>query len=97
MKKLFHKYKEIITYVFFGVLSTIVSWGSYIIFIKLFNSADLASKDARVFTANCLSWLCAVIFAFVTNKLWVFESKSWKPDIFLKELTSFFSSRIVTV
>ena len=96
LKKLFHKYKEIITYVFFGVLSTIVSWGSYIIFIKLFNSADLASKDARVFTANCLSWLCAVIFAFVTNKLWVFESKSWKPDIFLKELTSFFSSRIVT-
>lgn len=96
LKKLFNKYKEIITYVFFGVLSTIVSWGSYIIFIKLFNSVDLATKDSRVFIANCLSWLCAVIFAFVTNKLWVFESKSWKPDIFLKELASFFSSRIVT-
>lgn len=96
MKKLFNKYKEIITYVFFGVLSTIVSWGSYIVFIKLFNTAEFASKDTRVFVANCLSWFCAVVFAFITNKLWVFESKSWAPGIFLKELVSFFSSRIVT-
>lgn len=96
MKKLFNKYKEIIAYVFFGVLSTVVSWGSYIVFIKFFNFEELATKDSRVFIANCLSWLCAVIFAFISNKLWVFESKSWKLDIFLKELASFFSSRIVT-
>ncbi len=96
MKKLFTKYKEIITYIFFGVLSTIVSWGSYILLIKLFDSFDATSKDAKVFVANCLSWLCAVVFAFVTNKLWVFESKSWSPAVCLKEIGSFFSSRIAT-
>lgn len=88
MKKLFEKYKEIITYVIFGVLTTAVSWGSYIVFVELLSMP--------IFVGNLLSWICAVAFAYVTNKLWVFESKSWKPNIILKEIISFVASRGIT-
>ncbi len=88
MKNLFLKYKEIITYIIFGLLTTVVSWGSYIVF------ANLCSMS--VFVSNLLSWICAVAFAFVTNKLWVFESKSWKLNVIIKESISFVSSRAIT-
>lgn len=88
MKKLFTKYKEIITYVVFGVLTTVVSWGSYTVFVN--------ACHMKVFLANLLSWVCAVAFAYVTNKLWVFESKSWKANVVVKEIISFVASRGVT-
>ena len=88
MKKLWEKYKEIITYVIFGVLTTVVSWGSYIVFVEKLSIA--------LFVGNLLSWVCAVAFAYVTNKLWVFESKSWKPSVIGKEIVSFVASRGVT-
>ena len=40
--------------------------------------------------------ICAIVFAFITNKLWVFESKSWKRSVWLSELWRFLSARIVT-
>ena len=43
---------------------------------------------------NILSWLVAVIFAFITNKLWVFQSKSWAWPLWLKEAAAFFAGRI---
>lgn len=88
MKKLWEKYKEIITYVIFGVLTTVVSWGSYIIFVE--------KLSIPLFVGNLLSWVCAVAFAYVTNKLWVFESKSWKPSVIGKEIVSFVASRGIT-
>lgn len=96
LKKFFYKHKEIITYIIFGILSTIVSWGSYILLINFFELFESFAINSKIFIANCLSWLCAVIFAFITNKLWVFNSKSWSHKVFFKELTAFFSSRIVT-
>lgn len=68
MKKFWNKYKEIITYIIFGVLTTLVSWGSYALFVNLMSMS--------VFLGNLLSWICAVAFAYVTNKLWVFDSKA---------------------
>lgn len=88
MKNFFRKYKEIITYIIFGVLTTLVSWGSYAVFVNLLSM--------KVFVGNLLSWICAVAFAYVTNKLWVFESKSWKPGIIGKEIITFVASRGVT-
>ena len=49
-----------------------------------------------VFWANLVSWVCAVTFAYITNKLWVFDSKSWEIKFVLKEAVSFFASRGVT-
>lgn len=88
MKNLWNKYKEIITYIIFGVLTTVVSWGSYTVFVELLSM--------KVFIGNLLSWVCAIVFAYVTNKLWVFESKSWKPNIIGKEIVTFVASRGVT-
>lgn len=88
MKNLWNKYKEIITYIIFGVLTTVVSWGSYTIFVEMLSM--------KVFVGNLLSWVCAIVFAYITNKLWVFESKSWKPNIIGKEIVTFVASRGVT-
>ncbi len=95
IKELFLKYKEIIMYLIFGVLTTVVSWGSYALFeialgIFIKNTIVLSS------VANVLSWIVAVLFAFVTNKLWVFESKSWKGSTLIKELGAFVGSRLLT-
>ena len=88
MKKFFQKHKEIITYIIFGVLTTLVSWGTYAVFVNLLSMS--------VFIGNLLSWVCAVSFAYVTNKLWVFDSKSWKASVVVKEIISFVASRGVT-
>lgn len=88
MKKLFEKYKEIIMYLIFGVLTTVVSWGSYTLLVGV--------GGLPVFWGNLLSWVLAVAFAYVTNKLWVFDSKSWALSVVAKELVGFVSSRGIT-
>lgn len=88
IKDSFIKFKEIITYVIFGVLTTVVSWGSYTVFVEVLSM--------KVFVGNLLSWICAIVFAYVTNKLWVFESKSWKPSVIGKEIVTFVASRGIT-
>lgn len=93
IKDLFVKYKEIISYVFFGVLTTVVSFVSYAIFTKIIRTQN---EIAGVAVANVLSWVCAVIFAFVTNKLWVFESKESGIKTVLSELCKFTASRLFT-
>lgn len=89
--KLYHTYQEAIDYLFWGGMTTAVSWGSYSLFVLL-----LQGVDSVVFWANICSWVCAVLFAFITNKLWVFQSKSWAADILFPEVTKFLSSRIAT-
>lgn len=79
--------KEILMYVVFGVLTTLVSWATYMLFEWLINS---------VFWANLLSWICAVLFAFITNKLWVFDSKSFESKVLIKEFGAFVASRGIT-
>ncbi len=96
------KYREIIAYLFWGVMTTIVSWGSYSIFALLFQKYDkmiclfTLNISMVVLLSNVLSWICAFLFAFVTNKLWVFESKSWKAEVWLPEFGKFFSARAFT-
>ena len=85
---LYFNYKEIINYLIFGVLCTLVSFISYFLFARIFEIDEVASSG--------LSWLCAVLFAYITNKLFVFESKTSTKIDFLKELTTFFLARIVS-
>ena len=67
--KLIKKYKEIIMYLIFGVLTTLVNWFCY---------AFLTKSGMEMNISNCIAWLVAVLFAFITNKVFVFESKIWK-------------------
>lgn len=80
--------REVVSYLFFGVCTTLVSWLSYSLFVKVF----LVSIEV----SNVVSWVCAVLFAFITNKIFVFESKSFEKKTFIKEFVSFITSRLFT-
>ena len=86
LKALLTKYWEIISYLFFGGLTTVVSWGTYALFVGLLGMSIMPGK--------VLIWVCAVSFAFVTNKLWVFRSKSWAWPGWLREAGAFFAGRL---
>lgn len=96
IKGLFIKYKEIIMYLIFGVLTTAVNWVVYSVLVKLILAHASISNDVKMTIGNVLAWLAAVIFAFVTNKLWVFESKSWAPRLAFREFSTFVVSRLAT-
>ena len=86
MMSFIKKHKELILYIVFGVGTTLVNWVVYTILVSVFN--------AKITLSNLIAWILAIIFAFVTNKLFVFESKSWQPKIAFKEGASFLASRI---
>ena len=86
IKSLLIKYKELITYGIFGVLTTVVNFAT-------FKLSDVILGQKLYLVSNIIAWVVCVIFAYVTNKLWVFESKSLKPDVVMKELLSFFAAR----
>jgi putative flippase GtrA len=90
MIKLYKKYEEIINYLIIGGLTTIVSLVSYYIFTHTF----LDTSDLGIQISNVLSWICAVSFAYITNRKFVFKSKNKN---ILKEISSFFSSRVLTL
>lgn len=79
--------KESVSYIIFGVLTTLVDWGSY----RLLRVVEV---DYR--TATALSWAAAVLFAFITNKLIVFRSFEMRPSILWKEFSSFVACRVAT-
>lgn len=79
---------EVIRYLIMGGLTTVVSWGSYALFAKIFGWSITVS--------NVLSWVCAVAFAYLTNKVWVFHSYSWKPAFLAREAALFVSARLLT-
>lgn len=87
MKELFIKYKEVIMYLIFGVLTTLVNIITYYISTKIF------LIDYQI--SNIIAWIISVTFAFVTNKLYVFESKT--NDKILKEIISFYSLRLFSL
>lgn len=87
IKTLFIKYKELITYVIFGVLTTLVNFFAFWIFTKIFGE-DLYLVN------NAIAWVVGVVFAYITNKLFVFESKSWDLKVITKEITGFLGARI---
>ncbi len=89
IKELIVKYKELITYVFFGGLTTVVN-------LIVFKLSGMAIGDKHYLISNTIAWIAAVIFAFITNKLWVFESKSLSGKVLLKEIPSFFAARILS-
>ena len=81
------RYKELMMYVIFGVATTAVNWVVYTICISL--SVDMT-------LSNAIAWVISVLFAFITNKIFVFESKETQPLKVLREGLSFFGSRIAT-
>ena len=88
IKTLYRKYRELIVYFITGVLTTLVNWAAYALCVRTFGWS--------VAVSNAVAWVVAVLFAYVTNKLWVFRSFSWEPRLVLKEAALFVSARILT-
>lgn len=89
LEKLWRKFvnRETVSYVIFGVLTTLVDWISYAVFRRW-------GMNYRLATVCCQA--AAILFAYVTNKIWVFRSYNFHPGYLLKEMASFFSFRILT-
>lgn len=88
MNQLFKKYQQPILYLFFGVCTTAVNIITYYI------TAHMLSLS--VILSTCLAWVISVIFAYVTNKWWVFESKSLRLKAVIQEFLSFTGCRLFT-
>lgn len=88
IKTLLTKYKSLITYGIFGMLTTLINIGIY--------SACYERVGINNVVSNVIAWIVAVLFAFVTNKIWVFESKSLAPAVLFAEAVSFFGCRLAT-
>ena len=87
--------KETISYLIFGVLTTIIN-----IVVFWFAERELAfimSEDAASLVGNVIAWVISVAFAFVTNKLFVFESKSMAFKVVMAELTGFVIARLLSL
>lgn len=98
--------REVLSYLFFGGLTTLVAIVSFALFEWLFESVgwpgllQFVRRDGESYAyidANVISWVFAVAFAFVTNKLFVFEARSARGGALLREIGSFVGSRLTTL
>lgn len=90
IKELLKKYEELILYVVFGGLTTVVNFVAFWLLNKVLG-------EELYLVNNVIAWFVSVVFAYVTNKLWVFESKSWAPKILFKEVPEFFAARLFSL
>ncbi len=90
---LYKKYQEIINYLIVGVLTTVVSIVTYFIFSLILD----IENNILFILANVLSWICAVVFAYITNKKFVFNTTTSSKKEELKVFSMFVSSRITTL
>ncbi len=88
IKALLEQYKEIVLYLFFGGLTTLVNIVSYFVCTDIFNIYYLA--------ATAISWALSVAFAYVTNRTWVFASKKHGLEAILREIVMFVSCRLLS-
>lgn len=86
--------RETITYIIFGILTTVVS---YVVGTLCYYTLPIALDELLNVVSNCISWVCAVTFAYITNKLYVFQSKEWSASILKHEIPSFLGARVFSL
>ncbi len=98
---IYKKNKEMLLYLFFGGLSTLVAIIAFEIPLKMLDLPDLTvfkiTINTNVQVANVISWVCAVIFAYVTNRTWVFSEKAHGASAVATECAKFFAGRFFTL
>ena len=80
--------REMVNYLFFGAATTFVNWCVYGLVVRF--------AGFSITAGNVIAWIAAVVFAFITNKIWVFESRSWQPLLVLREGSAFLGARILS-
>ena len=89
MKQLIKKYEELIRYLIIGVLTTAINYLVFVIFVNVLK--------VEMHTSNIIAWISGVVFAYFTNKLFVFESKSFKLGVIKKEIFTFGVARVFSL
>lgn len=87
VKELAVKYKEIILYLVFGVLTTLVNYLSYLLLAPFFSTTTIPTA---------IAWVLSVLFAYFTNRKYVFDSKASGRKAVLREALSFFGARVLS-
>lgn len=90
IKEIYKKYKEIILYIFFGVLTTAVD-------LLVFVICDFLFGESLYLLSTLFAWLVATVFAYFVNKLYVFNSKSWSTSTVVRETVEFFVARVFSL
>ena len=88
LKALYTRYRDVIPYLFFGVCTTLVNMAAY--------WASAYPLGLSVAASTVIAWILAVLFAYVTNRRWVFRSSARTAAEITREMASFFSCRLAT-
>ena len=83
---LLKKYEDVLSYLFFGVLTTAVN---YLVYLPCYHGLMLSAA-----VSNAIAWAVAVVFAYLTNKPFVFKSHDWSMKTVGPELTAFIGCRV---
>lgn len=86
IRELVYKHWDLISYLFFGGLTTLVN---FLVYIPLYNWLHLSAT-----VSNTVAWVFAVAFAYLTNKPFVFKSHDWSAKTVIPELSKFVGCRI---
>ena len=86
VRQLVEKYWDILSYLFFGVLTTVVN---YVVYLPCYNTLGLSAV-----VSNGIAWVVAVAFAYLTNKPFVFKSHDWSAKTVIPELSKFVGCRV---
>ena len=96
MIELLKKYKSVILYIIFGGLTTVVDWSVSFSLYYLWGDA-IEAAPWLIHGANVIAWAAAVAFAYVTNRIWVFESKRRGFAPIVGEIVAFAGGRVLTL
>ncbi len=86
--ELIMKYKGLILYIVFGAMTTLVNMAAYWLCFDVLGIPNVLS--------TVIAWVLAVSFAFITNKIWVFDSRSFDGKTLRREIPAFFGARLLT-
>lgn len=89
IRTLLRKYRELVSYVFWGVMTTAVNYVSYTLLTEAFHIHYMAG--------TIIAWTVSVLFAYFVNKLFVFQSRDWAWRVALRELWQMVASRLFSL
>lgn len=96
IKELIIRYKSVLLYLIFGGLTTVIDWGVSFLLYYFWGDA-IEANNLLIHAADVIAWVAAVLFAFVTNRIWVFESKKHGFLPVMGELAAFAGGRVLTL
>lgn len=96
VRELWNKHRAVLLYVFFGGMTTVIDWAVCFVLYRVGAEAMDANR-LLIHVFDVIGWICAVLFAFVTNRIWVFQSERHGFLPIMGELAAFAGGRVLTL